>query len=110
VKIRDNNPSGPLGPLEPRRDTGPAKPASRPDEPVRTAASQLATPPGATRADLDDPARFEKLMRASVSQTIDASPLAAQLPSAQRAKLEAHLASDPAMRDLLGRWLEGTLR
>lgn len=115
MKIGNNHPGGPVGPLDPKRGSGEAKPAGEPfrgtqaDAPHATQ-GPLSLPANATRADLDDPAKYEKLIRSAVTQTLDASPLGAQLPAGARATLETQLAGDPAMRDLLGRWLEGTLR
>ncbi len=116
MKINDRG-FGPIGQPDPAKD-----PASTQRKTGSTAADSgfslaeagkpapLTAPPGATRADLDDPSRLDALVRSSISQTLEASPLTAQLSAAHRQKLESYLASDPSMRGLVTRFLEGTLR
>ena len=113
MKIHDRG-FGPIG--QPDRSNDPVRPAAKnnPDSRFPAAPIANASPPiqpaGAARADLDNPVRLEALLRTSISQTLDAIPFAAELTGGQRQRLEAHMAADPAMRGLLIRYLDGTLR
>lgn len=109
MKIRDHG-SGPLAPLGGSSGAKEQAATGKNFSVGEAGAAGFAPPAGATRADLDDPSRAAELLRASAGKMLDASPLGAAIPADRRGQLEATLASDPMMRDLLTRLLEGTLR
>ncbi len=110
MKIHDRGGFGPIGQPDPPKEPAAASRRSEFSLPATEKAPAPEPPAGATRADLDNPSRFNALLRAQIAQTLDASPLTADLTRTQREMLETRLASDPMMRDLVTRFLEGTIR
>ncbi|MDX2153447.1 MAG: hypothetical protein SFV54_22070 [Bryobacteraceae bacterium] len=61
------------------------------------------------RTDLADPAKANELIRESASWLVSQDRVAGRLSDQQRAEMAGFLANDPAMRQLLTRYLEGVL-
>jgi hypothetical protein len=112
-------PDGPLDNGGQARDTALARrttaakssfPTNRPaGEPAASESGRLSVPAHWQRSSLDHSQSLETMMRASVNQLVSTSPVAARLTESQRAHLEAHLAADPVVRDLLTQHLEQSL-